>query len=275
MLVNVKWHKTLKKSVWYISYATFQEDLQYRHMGFVENMAGMGNSQQSMWKGKGSSSVPECCYSGPHTSASVSANERNSALFHLVSLDQELASPKTDTVRGLEGRRGRKRERKKMRRKISVIDRERGKMGWWEGGREETGFIDKESSKKHKLCLHPSHTCCSILTRRSQERWQRVRQPLIGPWWTSKMRGQPLNTQERDGRGEHGVIGQRLADDYPPLPDTHSTQVHRSRALLSHLTAQCLMIINTLKHLRSSGSERTPERDGDERREWSWEREVW
>lgn len=59
-----------------------------------------------MWKGKGSSSLPECCYSGPHASASVSANERNSALFHLVSLDQELASPKTDAARGMEGRGG-------------------------------------------------------------------------------------------------------------------------------------------------------------------------
>lgn len=52
--------------------------------------------------------MPECCYSGPHSSASVSANERNSALFHLVSPDQELASPKTDAERGTEGGRGEK-----------------------------------------------------------------------------------------------------------------------------------------------------------------------
>lgn len=88
----------------------------------------------------------------------MSANERNSALFHLVSLDQELASPKTDTVRGLEGGRGRKRERKKMRRKISVIDRERGKTGWREGGREEAGFIDTESSKNtNSVCIPHTH----------------------------------------------------------------------------------------------------------------------
>lgn len=36
--------------------------------------------------------------------------------------------------------------------------------------------------------------------------------------------------------------------------------------LLSHLTEQWLMIINTLKHLRSTGSERTPERERDERK---------
>lgn len=64
-----------------------------------------------MWKGRGSSSLPECCYSGPHASASVSANERNSAPFHLVSLDQELASPKTDTARGTEGGREAERQR--------------------------------------------------------------------------------------------------------------------------------------------------------------------
>lgn len=63
-----------------------------------------------MWKGRGGSSLPECCYSGPHASASVSANERNSALFHLVSLDQELASPKTDAARGTEGGMERKKE---------------------------------------------------------------------------------------------------------------------------------------------------------------------
>ena len=38
----------------------------------------------------------------------MSANERSSALFHLVSLGRELASPKTDTVRGTErGKEGR------------------------------------------------------------------------------------------------------------------------------------------------------------------------
>lgn len=163
-----------------ISYATFQENLQSRHMGFAENMAGMGNSQQSMWKGKGSSSMPECCYSGPHTSASVSANERNSALFHLVSLDQELASPKTDTVRGLEGGRGRKRERKNEAK--NKCDRQKtGKDGVVVRGERGDWLYRQGVEQKHKLCLHPSHTCCSILTRRSQERWQRVRQPLIGP----------------------------------------------------------------------------------------------
>ena len=46
----------------------------------------------------------------------MSANERNSALFHLVSLDQELASPKTDAARGTSGgRRERKREAGKYR----------------------------------------------------------------------------------------------------------------------------------------------------------------
>lgn len=60
-----------------------------------------------MLEGKRSSSLPECCYSGLHASASVSANERDSALFHLLSLDQELASPKTDTARGTERERER------------------------------------------------------------------------------------------------------------------------------------------------------------------------
>lgn len=62
-----------------------------------------------MLEGKRSSSLPECCYSGLHASASVSANERDSALFHLLSLDQELASPKTDTARGTERERQRER----------------------------------------------------------------------------------------------------------------------------------------------------------------------
>lgn len=164
-------------------------------------MAGMWDRQQSMWKGRGGSSLPECCYSGPHASASVSANERNSALFHLVSLDQELASPKTDAARGTEG--GRERERqshseiqreRKMRRKISVIDREMGEREGWGGG--GTGFLDGEVNiNTNSLSLCPSHTCCSILTRQSQVRWRSVRQPLIGPWWTPKMRGQPLNTE--------------------------------------------------------------------------------
>lgn len=45
----------------------------------------------------------------------MSANERNSALFHLVSLDQELASPKTDTARGTEGGKVRGRATEKYR----------------------------------------------------------------------------------------------------------------------------------------------------------------
>lgn len=69
-------------------------------LSFVGNMAGMWDCHV---KGRGGSSLPECCYSGPHASASVSANERNSALFHLVSPDRELASPKTDAARGMEG----------------------------------------------------------------------------------------------------------------------------------------------------------------------------
>lgn len=79
---------------------------------FVENMVRMRERRRSMWKGRGGSSLPERCYSGPHASASVSANERNPALFHLVSLDRELASPKTDAARMDRGReeRGRKTE---------------------------------------------------------------------------------------------------------------------------------------------------------------------
>lgn len=53
------------------------------------------------------------------------------------------------------------------------------------------------------------------------------------------------------------VRGQRAGDHYP----LHS---HTPTALLR---LDCLMIINTLKHLRSRGSERAPERAGDERRE--------
>lgn len=114
-----------------------------------------------MWKGRGSSSLPECCYSGPHASASVSANERNSALFHLVSLDQELASPKTDTARGTEGgkvrgratEKYREREKKKMRRKISVIDRKRGETG------ERGDWLPRQGVEhKHKLSVSPSLT---------------------------------------------------------------------------------------------------------------------
>lgn len=109
-----------------------------------------------MWKGRGSSSLPERCYSGPHASASVSANERNSALFHLVSLDQELASPKTDTARGDGGREEGKRrgeshreiqtegegvgERKNKRRKISVIDRKGVGVGGGEVGERRLAF---------------------------------------------------------------------------------------------------------------------------------------
>lgn len=76
-----------------------------------------------MWKGRGGSSLPGCCYSGPHASASVSANERNSALFHLVS--RELASPKTDTARGTEGGR-RERERESHREIEKVREKVRG-----------------------------------------------------------------------------------------------------------------------------------------------------
>ncbi len=120
-----------------------------------------------MWKGRGGSSLPECCYSGPHASASVSANERNSALFHLVSLDQELASPKTDAARGTAGGRERKREgepqrnterererERKMRRKISVIDRKKG------GAREGRGdWLPRQGGEyKHKLSVSLSLT---------------------------------------------------------------------------------------------------------------------
>ena len=115
-----------------------------------------------MWKGRGGSSLPECCYSGPHASASVSANERNSALFHLVSLDQELASPKTDAARGTEGGREREREshseiqrERKMRRKISVIDREGGREGCGGGGH----WLPRRGGEyKHKLSVSLSLT---------------------------------------------------------------------------------------------------------------------
>ncbi len=126
------------------AHATFKENLQYSYahththththkhtqthahtVSFVGNMAGMWDREQSMWKGRGGSSLPERCYSGPHASASVSANERNSALFHLVSLDQELASPKTDAARGTEGGRERKREGEPQRN----AEREREKWG--------------------------------------------------------------------------------------------------------------------------------------------------
>lgn len=112
-----------------------------------------------MWKGRGSSSLPECCYSGPHASASVSANERNSALFHLVSLDQELASPKTDTAIGTEGGkvRGRATEKHggredKKRQKISVIDSKGG------GGAGERGDWLPRQRVEHKHKLSVPHT---------------------------------------------------------------------------------------------------------------------
>lgn len=89
---------------------------------------------------RGGSSPPECCYSGPHASASVSANERNSAPFHLVSLDQELASPKTarGTEGGRESHRHGRRVRGKCGEKISVMDRKRGSL------EEERGSADRE-----------------------------------------------------------------------------------------------------------------------------------
>lgn len=77
------------------------------------------------------------------------------------------------------------------------------------------------------------------------------------------MRGQALHA--REGGGRRGVRGQRAGDRYP----LHS---HTPTALLR---LDCLMIINTLKHLRSRGSERAPERAGDERREGSGEGDVW
>lgn len=80
-----------------------------------------------MLEGKRSSSLPECCYSGLHASASVSANERDSALFHLLSLDQELASPKTDTARGTEREREREMDVKKQIRKMQAKERGRTK----------------------------------------------------------------------------------------------------------------------------------------------------
>lgn len=118
-------------------------------------MAGMWNRQQSMWKGRGGSSLPECCYSGPHSSASVSANERNWALFHLVSLDQELASPKTEGQR--EGG-GRKREGEPQRNgrgergvrwKISVIDRNIEGGEWGRGD----WLLKQGCEYKHKLSV--------------------------------------------------------------------------------------------------------------------------
>lgn len=140
-----------------------------------------------MWKGRGGSSLPGCCYSGPHASASVSANERNSALFHLVSPDRELASPKTDAARGMEGgRREREREShreiEKVREKVrgvkknrkgkktwqKISDRQKKGRGRGETGRKETGFLDREVNiNTNSLSLCPSHTCCSILTRQS------------------------------------------------------------------------------------------------------------
>lgn len=63
------------------------------------------------------------------------------------------------------------------------------------------------------------------------------------------------------GRGVQ-VRGQAIITPPPLLLLLPDPSYHH----LSHLTEQCLMIINTLKHLRSAGSERTPERDRDERR---------
>lgn len=77
-------------------------------------------------------------------------------------------------------------------------------------------------------------------------------------------------TQHR-GRGwvgcEEGHRSEVIRSLHPtptaPPPPIH----HHHHPLLSHLTAQCLMIINTLKHLRSAGSERTPERETEMRGE--------
>lgn len=71
--------------------------------------------------------------------------------------------------------------------------------------------------------------------------------------------GERWGTGGGGGRGVQ-VRGQAIITP-PPLLLPDPSYHH-----LSHLTEQCLMIINTLKHLRSAGSERTPERDRDERR---------
>lgn len=81
-------------------------------------------------------------------------------------------------------------------------------------------------------------------------------------------------TQHRRGGGgvgRRGVGGSQVRGQpiiTPPkssLPP--SLHHHHNHPFLSHLTAQCLMIINTLKHLRSAGSERTPERETEMRGE--------
>lgn len=64
------------------------------------------------------------------------------------------------------------------------------------------------------------------------------------------MRGQPQNIEPRrwGASGRLRVAGQRSADHYTLPTSTHSSATRVER----------LMIINTLKHLRSGGSECTP-----------------
>lgn len=76
-------------------------------------------------------------------------------------------------------------------------------------------------------------------------------------------------TPHTGGRWEEGVGGHR-SQGRRSLPPTH-THTHAHTCTSAHtptvlLLLNCLMIINTLKHLRSRGSERAPERAGDERR---------
>lgn len=82
-------------------------------------------------------------------------------------------------MRGRATEKYRERVREKKNEAKNKCDRQKKKGGL---EREETGFLDRESNiNTNSLSLRPLHTCCSILTRQSQVRWQRVRQPLIGP----------------------------------------------------------------------------------------------
>lgn len=129
----------------------------------------------------------------------MSANERNSALFHLVSLDRELASPKTDTVRGTErGKEGRNEVKNK---------RDRQRKGGRRGGGERLPrrsantnsaslthtprHIDEEESSEVAMC----ETAINRSLMDSQD--ERPAAPRTGGGWEeggSGVKGQAIIT---------------------------------------------------------------------------------
>lgn len=117
---------------------------------------------------------------------------------------------------------------------------------------EETGFLDRAQTQTRRPL---ARTLRHIDEEESSE---------VAMCETALNRSLMDSQDERPaspctGGSGGGVTGHRAGDHYPPSP----LHTHTPTALLP---LDCLMIINTLKHLRSRGSELAPERAGDERR---------